>query len=755
MTIKTKKFRIIVGAVAMALACGVGAGTITANADTPALQDYASFAMLDGASVRVKKDEKAIRFTTRISKSDLHSAVGIEANDDAVAINAKLATAKIVTMITPTRYLDAENLTDFDATTDIAKQLVEIRANKYVKNAENIYETDSNVNKDDYYYFNACLYNVEEWNISRKFSAKSYLSIETSVDGEIEETIVDYTDFDYEKNSRDIWDIANQAKQNSTLYPDTEETDEPYDYLAALSKSYTVTVDGAENTLKRGESVLWHDELITGEVAGQKYFAEYQTQDGSAYEVAPLSADIELTSTYDEISYLYTDGTYTVTGAADMLANPRNTEGLLVIPDTYNDGTNNSANVTAIAEKAFDHDTNAKNAALKKAVLSDNITSIGSYAFRNCKNLTYVKMRGVSELSSGQFFNCNSIKTVIVGRRFIPAGASFMINQKITEENKSQFMTADVYYDSTYNNGQAYINLRGVYNTESHWTDTSLQRNNIFSTKLYTYSATKVMGGWYYDENGEIALWDGHYYTASTGGALSAQTAPAHTYENYECTVCGVKTINYTYDSSLGGYVLSSYADAATEYTIPESYDDGVNSSHPIVAIGARAFQGNTTITKVIMPRTVTSIGQLAFEGCTALTYVQMEGVHTMSSTEAFNNCSALRTIIVGKMFESTGRNFWSNKTTAGQLDLYVSDYVNGIRTNINLQPCFEGSSYNTGHSRNDLFSLKVYFLSADTATAGGWTYVDGIATANSVDSYYQITGANTFIDPAEIVVAG
>lgn len=209
--IKKKKLGFILGLAAVAVACSAGATIVTASADTmPQVRDYESFKMINGASVRLGKDEKAIRFATRISKADLHSAVGITAEDTQEQINKKLATAKIATMITPTRYLDAKGLTDFVATTDLVDgdndmQIVEIKATDYVKNTENIYDSDSSINKDDYYYFNACLYNVAESNISRQFSAKSYL--------QVGKTIVDYTPFDKTNNSRDIWHVANAANR--------------------------------------------------------------------------------------------------------------------------------------------------------------------------------------------------------------------------------------------------------------------------------------------------------------------------------------------------------------------------------------------------------------------------------------------------------------------------------------------------------------------------------------------------------------
>ena len=507
---------------------------------------------------------------------------------------------------------------------------------------------------------------------------------------------------------------------------------EYYPKLTVFVKGSAVGADfyatrSTVNNQFTGKVVLYDENATCGSLTwkydenGDIFYEEHNFSDGVCTKCGATDSE-GLSYEYDE----ELDGYVLLTTGAGFTGNA-------VMPKAqYNDGKNGLKNVVAIQDSAF-----ANCPALEKVVLPDTITKVRGNRgniFMQCYALRYVDLGGIQKFTGGgnEFLDCFKLRTLVVCEGFQVKSSEqrFLLRNRIPSEIMFKENCID------------YAGTMDVYVKSENSATTSIAisaKNNLYSGNIYFYSQQSTCEKWGYNKNGEAYLYKTHDY----GNGESCQY----------CSLKKAVDILYKYDQAMDGYVVLGFVDDYQQEILNfDYYDDGIHGEKPVVAIGARAFQDNTTITKVIMPRTVTSIGQLAFEGCTALTYVQMEGVASMSSTEAFNNCSALRTIIVGKMFEATGRNFWSNKTTAGQLDLYVSDYVNGIRTNINLQPCFAGSSYNEGHSRNDLFSLKVYFLSADTATAGGWTYVDGIAKANSADSYYQITGANTFINPTEII---
>ena len=78
----------------------------------------------------------------------------------------------------------------------------------------------------------------------------------------------------------------------------------------------------------------------------------------------------------------------------------------------------------------------------------------------------------------------------------------------------------------------------------------------------------------------------------------------------------------------------------ATEIIIPETF-----RGYDVVAINARAFEGCTKITSVVIPDTVTEIGDLAFFGCKNLTTVTVgSGVKSVGAN-AFYLCKNLSTV--------------------------------------------------------------------------------------------------------------
>ena len=84
--------------------------------------------------------------------------------------------------------------------------------------------------------------------------------------------------------------------------------------------------------------------------------------------------------------------------------------------------------------------------------------------------------------------------------------------------------------------------------------------------------------------------------------------------------------------------VVLGYKGTDKKLTIP----DKDNSGNPVTAIGDSAFTGNTAITSIDLPASLTQIGAYAFDGCTALESVKLSNsVHTIGKA-AFRNCTNL-----------------------------------------------------------------------------------------------------------------
>ena len=96
---------------------------------------------------------------------------------------------------------------------------------------------------------------------------------------------------------------------------------------------------------------------------------------------------------------------YSVTGYSGI-----NTSDRVVIPSTYNDGTNGEHLVTSIDDSVFN-----LCGELTNITIPDSVTRIGSSAFKNCKGLTSVTIgNGVTSIGNSAFSGCGSLTSITI-----------------------------------------------------------------------------------------------------------------------------------------------------------------------------------------------------------------------------------------------------------------------------------------------------------------------------------------------------
>ena len=81
----------------------------------------------------------------------------------------------------------------------------------------------------------------------------------------------------------------------------------------------------------------------------------------------------------------------------------------------------------------------------------------------------------------------------------------------------------------------------------------------------------------------------------------------------------------------------------------PADYPSG------ITAIGEEAFQGNSSLTSVVIPPSVTTIGDWAFSGCNRMVNVEIPGSVTNFGNWVFHNCSRLASVTLPQTVTSIG----------------------------------------------------------------------------------------------------
>ena len=117
----------------------------------------------------------------------------------------------------------------------------------------------------------------------------------------------------------------------------------------------------------------------------------------------------------------------------------------------------------------------------------------------------------------------------------------------------------------------------------------------------------------------------------------------------------------------------------------------------PVVAIGANAFKGNTSIDGVYsIPSTVTSVGSYAFSGCTKLKNLSLPSTVTSIGQYAFSGTAITSFIIPSSMTSIGNYSFYNmsklEKVTIPSKVTSIGTYAFGDRKSTRL---------NSSHSRS------------------------------------------------------
>ena len=112
-------------------------------------------------------------------------------------------------------------------------------------------------------------------------------------------------------------------------------------------------------------------------------------------------------------SYNSASQSYTVTGYSNITTSDK-----VVIPATYNDGTNGEHPVTSINYAAF-----SGCSSLTSVTIGNSVTSIGNFAFGNCSSLTSMTIgNSVTSIGIRAFADCSSLTSMTIGNSVTSIG---------------------------------------------------------------------------------------------------------------------------------------------------------------------------------------------------------------------------------------------------------------------------------------------------------------------------------------------
>ena len=273
-------------------------------------------------------------------------------------------------------------------------------------------------------------------------------------------------------------------------------------------------------------------------------------------------------------------------------------------------------------------------------------TSIGDYAFYNCRWLTSITIgSGVTSIGSYAFYNCSGL--------------------------------TDVYITDL----SAWCNISfGSSDANPLYYAKNLYLNDVLVTDLIIPDDVTSIGDyvfyWYYE--------------------LTSVTIPD-----------SVTNIGYSAfsgcDGLTGVYItdLSSWCNIAFENTYANPLSDAQNLylndvlvtnlviPNDVTNIGNYAFSGCSGLTSIVIPDSVTSIGDYAFQYCSGLTSITIPNSVTSIGDSAFSGCSGLTGIVISDSVTSIGSNvFWgtayyNNSSNWENNVLYIGNYLVKAKTSI------------------------------------------------------------------------
>ena len=298
--------------------------------------------------------------------------------------------------------------------------------------------------------------------------------------------------------------------------------------------------------------------------------------------------------------------------------------------------------ITSIGSSAFSGCTNLAN-----VNLPESITSIGSSAFSDCTSLASINLpESITSIGSSAFYGCCSLSSITIPSSVtsISDGAFFECSALYLIENKSDLPIS-------FDNSQEYGNITRYANVIIDKDGNRFYKN---ATDQLVYIDTP--DGFQFGQSA-----DGYKLLAYLGKEETV-TLPltingnSYTIDNMR----GVKNVvipnGFTTINDKAFYGCTSLV----SITIPESVTSigrsafstcrslkSINLPDGITLISDSAFYGCNNLENITIPGNVTEIGNYVFSGCTSLTNITIPDNVTEIGDSAFSNCASLTNITI------------------------------------------------------------------------------------------------------------
>ncbi len=285
---------------------------------------------------------------------------------------------------------------------------------------------------------------------------------------------------------------------------------------------------------------------------------------------------------------------------------------------------------------------------LKSVTLPSSLTDISAYLFKGCTNLPSVTIpNGVTEIGSCAFYNCASLTSIV-------------IPNNVTEIDNSAFYGCTNLKSIVLPNGVTTIgydafegckNLTSIVfpeNLKSIKTGTFKECTGLTSITIPN-SVTEIGGCNRYSDH------DGAFYGCSRLSSITIGSGITKI-GNFAFDGC-TNLIKVDYKGDIKSWLDIDFGDSySRDATNPIYYSHNLYINGKLltnldipqgVTTISDAFKGDTCITSITMPNSVTKIETSAFDGCKGITSVSLSPNITSIGRLAFDDCDKLAMITI------------------------------------------------------------------------------------------------------------
>ena len=266
---------------------------------------------------------------------------------------------------------------------------------------------------------------------------------------------------------------------------------------------------------------------------------------------------------------------------------------------------------------------------ISKIILSPNVSSIGSYAFHCCRNLTSITIPdSVTYIGIKAFYECSSLTSITIPDSVTSIGEAAFFDC-------SSLISIDIPDSVTFLGDYAFANCSGLTSITISGRLTFIGDGTFVGCNLTSFSIP----------NSVTSIGEAAFSGCSSLTSIFVPNSVTSIGNSAFSVCCSLTSITIPDSVTTIGDAAFSDCKSLTSITIPDS----------VTSIGDAAFYGCMDLTSITIPDNVTSIGEYAFYYCKSLTHISIPSSVTSIGKSAFDSCFSLSSITIPASVTSIG----------------------------------------------------------------------------------------------------